>query len=226
MAFQEYEVAAEVGELVADAVKGRDVVLIASSDFTHVGPQYLQLPPRGMSAPEFAKEQDSRARIISIAFESCSFANSGADMPRGGSWRYCGPTWVKSDDAIRTTSRPFTASATSSPTSAATSYSWKAMQIGTNETASWRDCRKGSWTSMLCSSRWARMSSSRGGFDKAACRSTSTVALPRGVCQSCFVRANGAPWPWWFGPRMTNERGQPSAARAAKLCAATGPEYM
>ena len=74
MAFQEYEVAAEVGELVADAVKGRDVVLIASSDFTHVGSQYLQLPPRGMSAPEFAKEQDSKAIEMILAFDAKRFA--------------------------------------------------------------------------------------------------------------------------------------------------------
>jgi len=74
MAFQEYEVAAEVGELVADAVKGRDVVLIASSDFTHVGSQYLQLPPRGMSAPEFAKEQDSKAIEMILALDAKRFA--------------------------------------------------------------------------------------------------------------------------------------------------------
>jgi len=74
MAFQEYEVAAEVGELVADAVKGRDVVLIASSDFTHVGSQYLQLPPRGMSAPEFAKEQDSKAIEMILALDPKRFA--------------------------------------------------------------------------------------------------------------------------------------------------------
>src|SRR5437867_6930571 len=47
MAFQEYELASEVGRLVADAVSGADVTLIASSDFTHVGAQYNQLPTRG-----------------------------------------------------------------------------------------------------------------------------------------------------------------------------------
>jgi len=73
MAFQEYEIAAEVGELVADAVKGRDTVLIASSDFTHVGPQYLQLPPRGMSAPDFAKEQDSKAIEMILALDAKRF---------------------------------------------------------------------------------------------------------------------------------------------------------
>src|SRR5688572_24681828 len=47
MAFQEFDLAAEVGNLVASAVHGDDVLLIASSDFTHVGSQYFQLPPRG-----------------------------------------------------------------------------------------------------------------------------------------------------------------------------------
>ena len=68
MAFQEYELAAEVGGLVADAAKGRDCIVIASSDFTHVGPQYFQLPTRGLTAPAFAKEQDAKAieRILAL----------------------------------------------------------------------------------------------------------------------------------------------------------------
>ncbi len=74
MAFQEYDLAAEVGELVANAVKGSDVVLIASSDFTHVGVQYNQLPPRGMSAPGFAKEQDSKAIEKILALDPKGFA--------------------------------------------------------------------------------------------------------------------------------------------------------
>ena len=56
MAFQEYELASEVGRLVADAVSGADVTLIASSDFTHVGAQYNQLPTRGLTAPAFAAD--------------------------------------------------------------------------------------------------------------------------------------------------------------------------
>ncbi len=61
MAFQEYELAAEVGELVAAAVKDRDALVIASSDFSHVGMNYNQMPPRGKTAPEWAKEQDTKA---------------------------------------------------------------------------------------------------------------------------------------------------------------------
>jgi len=68
MGFQEYDLAAEVGEVAAAAVEGRDVLLVASSDFTHVGPQYGNRPARGMTAPEYARDQDSKAleRILDL----------------------------------------------------------------------------------------------------------------------------------------------------------------
>lgn len=67
-AFQEWDVAREVGEAVARAVEDDDAVIVASSDFTHVGPQYGQVPPRGTSAGEFAKRQDEKAldRIVRL----------------------------------------------------------------------------------------------------------------------------------------------------------------
>src|SRR6267378_5118882 len=74
MAFQEYDLASEVGGLVADAVKGKDVLLIASSDFTHVGPQYNQLPTGGLTAPGFAKEQDAKAIEQILALDAKGFA--------------------------------------------------------------------------------------------------------------------------------------------------------
>ena len=74
MSFQEYDLAAEVGELVAAVVKGKDVVLIASSDFTHVGAQYYRLPPRGLTAPAFAKEQDARAIEKILVLDAKGFA--------------------------------------------------------------------------------------------------------------------------------------------------------
>jgi AmmeMemoRadiSam system protein B len=61
MAFQEFELAAEVGDILAAALKGRDALVIASSDFSHVGINYNQMPPRGLTAPAFAKEQDAKA---------------------------------------------------------------------------------------------------------------------------------------------------------------------
>ncbi len=68
MGFQEYDLAAEVGELVAEAVRDRDALIVASSDFSHVGMNYNQLPPRGKTAPQWAKEQDTKAleRILAL----------------------------------------------------------------------------------------------------------------------------------------------------------------
>src|ERR1700704_831133 len=74
MAFQEYDLASEVGGLVADAAKGEDVLLVASSDFTHVGPQYNQLPTRGLTAPALAKEQDAKAIEKILALDAKGFA--------------------------------------------------------------------------------------------------------------------------------------------------------
>src|SRR5438309_2302294 len=60
--------------LVADAVSGADATLIASSDFTHVGAQYNQLPTRGLTAPAFAKEQDAKAIEKILALDAQAFA--------------------------------------------------------------------------------------------------------------------------------------------------------
>ncbi len=79
MGFQEYDIAAEVGELVAEAVRDRDALVIASSDFTHAGPQYGQMPPRGMSAPAWAKEQDAKAIERILALDPKGFADRVAE---------------------------------------------------------------------------------------------------------------------------------------------------
>lgn len=78
MAFQEYDLAAEVGGLVADAVQRKDAIVIASSDFTHVGPQYAQLPTRGLTAPAFAREQDAKAIEKVLALDAKGFAGKVA----------------------------------------------------------------------------------------------------------------------------------------------------
>ncbi|MGQ0798386.1 MAG: AmmeMemoRadiSam system protein B [Methanobacteriota archaeon] len=75
MAFQEYELAQEVGEVVASAASYRDVLVIASSDFTHVGPQYYQMPPRGTTAPEYARKQDAKAIERILALDAKGFAD-------------------------------------------------------------------------------------------------------------------------------------------------------
>jgi AmmeMemoRadiSam system protein B len=61
MADQSWEAAQEVGEAVYDATKGKDVVVLASTDFTHCGFNYGIPIPAGMSAGQFAKKNDAPA---------------------------------------------------------------------------------------------------------------------------------------------------------------------
>jgi AmmeMemoRadiSam system protein B len=75
MGFQEYDVASEVGAVVADAVAEEDVLLVASTDFTHVGPQYYQMPPPGTTAPVFARNQDEKALERIVALDPKGFAD-------------------------------------------------------------------------------------------------------------------------------------------------------
>jgi len=70
MSFQEWEVAKEVGVAIAKALKGKDAVVISSSDFTHVGPNYGQMPPRGTSVAEFARRQDQFALEAIVRVDS------------------------------------------------------------------------------------------------------------------------------------------------------------
>lgn len=61
MGLQDHKTAMEVGHAIAEAIKDADAVIIASSDFTHCGFMYGQMPPAGMRAHEFAKAQDEQA---------------------------------------------------------------------------------------------------------------------------------------------------------------------
>jgi AmmeMemoRadiSam system protein B len=53
--------AEEAGKKIGKAIKGADVVVLASTDFTHVGPSYPQSPPGGLRVDEFARKQDEQA---------------------------------------------------------------------------------------------------------------------------------------------------------------------
>jgi AmmeMemoRadiSam system protein B len=58
-----YEVCQELGHAVAQTVQrsGRSVVIVASTDMTHCGRHYRHLPPAGMTAHEFAYQEDQYA---------------------------------------------------------------------------------------------------------------------------------------------------------------------
>jgi len=63
MGLQDETTAAELGEALVGAAQrtGLDVVLVASSDLMHAGPDYRIPPPRGVAVDRFAREQDARA---------------------------------------------------------------------------------------------------------------------------------------------------------------------
>ena len=63
LAMQDFKTASEVGDIIGEAIQssGRDVVVIASSDFTHCGMMYGQMPGVGMSAGTWAAKQDKKA---------------------------------------------------------------------------------------------------------------------------------------------------------------------
>jgi AmmeMemoRadiSam system protein B len=63
LAMQDFKTVSEVGEIISSAIRqvGRDVVVIASSDFTHCGLMYGQTPSKGLNAGAYAKAQDEKA---------------------------------------------------------------------------------------------------------------------------------------------------------------------
>jgi AmmeMemoRadiSam system protein B len=68
MGDQEIGAALLLGEMIASAAKGRDVVIVASTDFTHAGANYGHPAPRGMSAGDYARREDQKAieRILAM----------------------------------------------------------------------------------------------------------------------------------------------------------------
>lgn len=69
---QDLETAKRVGHMIASAIGTRDIVIIASTDFTHCGPRYGQIPPSGKRVDVFAEEQDKKAiePILDLNIES------------------------------------------------------------------------------------------------------------------------------------------------------------
>lgn len=63
MAMQDNETSIEVGNIIADVIQKFDkkTVIIASSDFSHAGFNYLSIPPEGIRIDEYAKKQDRLA---------------------------------------------------------------------------------------------------------------------------------------------------------------------
>ncbi len=68
MGRQDWSAARLLGERAAAACRGRDVVVVASTDFTHCGAGYMHPPPRGVGAGDFAAREDRKAidRILAL----------------------------------------------------------------------------------------------------------------------------------------------------------------
>jgi AmmeMemoRadiSam system protein B len=63
MAMQDFDTANEVGKIIAETVKtiNKNIVIIASTDFSHAGFNYMTMPPEGMRVDEYAEKQDKLA---------------------------------------------------------------------------------------------------------------------------------------------------------------------
>ena len=63
MAKQDYETSSKSGKIISDAIEKtkENVVIIASTDFSHAGFNYMSMPPEGMRVDEYAEKQDKLA---------------------------------------------------------------------------------------------------------------------------------------------------------------------
>ena len=63
MAMQDFETSSEVGKIISDSIKQvkEKTVIIASTDFSHAGFNYMSAPPEGMRVDEYAEKQDHLA---------------------------------------------------------------------------------------------------------------------------------------------------------------------
>jgi len=63
MGAQDYDTSKKVGEIIANAIKNQNkrAAIIASTDFSHVGFNYMSMPPEGMRVDEYAEKQDTLA---------------------------------------------------------------------------------------------------------------------------------------------------------------------
>jgi len=61
MGQQNWSTSEELGIIISKAVKGKDVVIIAASDFSHVGMNFSMPIPRGMDAGQYAHKLDMMA---------------------------------------------------------------------------------------------------------------------------------------------------------------------
>jgi AmmeMemoRadiSam system protein B len=71
MALQDLQTAREIGDILGSITT--DAIVIASTDFSHVGPHYMQMSPRDRRVDEWAAEQDHFAIEKILALDEKGF---------------------------------------------------------------------------------------------------------------------------------------------------------
>lgn len=63
MSIQDSDTSVKVGKIISEAIKKTDenVAIIASTDFSHAGFNYMSMPPEGLRVDEYAEKQDRLA---------------------------------------------------------------------------------------------------------------------------------------------------------------------
>ena len=78
MSMQDINTSLEIGYKIADTIKDTDenIVIIASTDFTHAGFNYNSMPPRGVRVDEYAEKQDKLAIEKILKLDSKNFIDT------------------------------------------------------------------------------------------------------------------------------------------------------
>ncbi|MEF8878935.1 MAG: AmmeMemoRadiSam system protein B [Candidatus Thermoplasmatota archaeon] len=63
MAMHDMKTCEEIGRFIAEIIEESDrkTAIVASSDFSHIGMNYMSMPPAGMRVDEYAEKQDKKA---------------------------------------------------------------------------------------------------------------------------------------------------------------------
>ncbi len=69
MGMQDYDTAKDIADILAE----QDILLIASTDFSHVGFGYGQVPPQGILSHQWANEQDKKAIDAILSLDAKRF---------------------------------------------------------------------------------------------------------------------------------------------------------
>lgn len=73
---QSFKTSKELGEIIGESCQDRDIVVIASSDFTHCGFDYRNFVPPGQTAGEYAKKEDEKAIEPILALDPQGLINT------------------------------------------------------------------------------------------------------------------------------------------------------